>query len=150
MLDVALGGRAAPETGFGDTQAFPLHLDVFAGDTQSLIERSDLHVVGRDVGGERYQDVVIGGDRGQQRGVRRLDAAPEAAPNIDLPGGLQADLILPVLQQIGRGARLKRRARASAIIVDGAERLLRLGIELADSDAELGAGLQHPHAGGQE
>ncbi len=127
-----------------------MHLDVFAGDPQPRVERTDLHVVGRDVGGERHQDVVIGGDRGQQRGVRRLDAAPEPAPNIDLPGGLQADLILPVLQQIGRGARLERRARASAIVVDGAERLLRLRIELADSDAQLGAGLQHPDAGGQE
>ena len=64
----------------------------FARERDALFEDADLDVGGRDLGDEAHQHVVVVGDRGEQLGVGRLDAAAEPAPEIDLPGRIEAGL----------------------------------------------------------
>ena len=47
----------------------------------------------RDLRGQRDQRRLVVGHRGEQAGGLRFDAAPVFAPEVQLPGGVEADLI---------------------------------------------------------
>ena len=82
-------------------------------------------------------------------GVRRLDGAPEAAPEVESSGDPHAQL--PIIE----GGLEARRGTVGLVLAEfivaiGAERLLLLGKELVNGDAPLGLGFEYAHAGGPE
>ena len=78
--------------------------------------------------------------------IRGLDGAPELAPNVDLPCRLSPERVFPE----GRLRDLERRRERHAVPVDLRADVLLLRVELAERDAELGAGLEDADAGGAE
>ena len=92
------GHLAGLELLVGDREAALLDRDVGVRDVEPLLERAELDVVRRHLGEQRHQHVVVRGDRGEQLGVGRLDAAAEPAPEVDLPGRVEAGL--PVVEEV--------------------------------------------------
>ena len=80
------------EAGLGDVQRLLLHPGVLLGLVDQHLERPDDDVGARHLGVQRHQRVVVVGDRCQQGGALRLDAAPVFAPEVQLPGGVEAQL----------------------------------------------------------
>ena len=115
---------------------------VLARERDALIEDADLHVRGRDLGDEAHQHVVVVGDRGEQLGVGRLDGAAEPAPEIDLPGRIEAGL---EGVEVAVEHRLVVQAEARACV--RAAQLLRLWKEPADRDAAARLRLEDAQAG---
>jgi hypothetical protein len=77
---------------------------------------------------------VIVGNGSRQTGVRRLDAAPEATPEIDLPAGIETSLI------VGESF-IRSRRKIGAVFADpdtrcGTKGLLGLWILITDGDAK--------------
>ena len=54
------------------------------------LERAQIEVSANDIGDERYQHDIAGGDCRVDIVLRRLDRAPVLAENIELPGGVEA------------------------------------------------------------
>src|SRR5262249_61432029 len=79
--------------------------------------------------------------------IGRLDVASNPAPEVELPAGLGPDLRLPVRDGVALRRGGERPPIARAVVLGGADDLLRLREDLADGDPELRAGLQDAHAG---
>ncbi len=63
---------------------------------QALFERSKQHVGECDFGGQGDQDVVVARDRGGNVCIRRLDRSTILAPEIQLPGHVEAEPEVPI------------------------------------------------------
>ncbi len=93
----------------------------------SLLRRTDIHVVGRRIGQERYDGVVVVEDRGIERVFGREDGTAEPTPKIEFPSQIEGKI--PLIKEVPAGADPAVRPC----------RLLRLRKELSVGDAELGA-----------
>ena len=71
-----------------------MQFDICPGNGQTLFQRADCDVDSRDLGRQTHQGVVVIGNRCSQVGVRGLDAAPEAPPEVQFPGGIKAGLVI--------------------------------------------------------
>ena len=69
---------------------FARHLDILAQHRKLHLERTQIEVSANDIGDERYQHDIAGGDCRVDIVLRGLDAAPVLAENIELPGGIEA------------------------------------------------------------
>ena len=94
LAHVELARLAVLELDRGDAQALLLRLDVAPGHPDALLGRADVDVGRRDVGDDGHQRVVVGRDRVEVRGPVRLDAAPDLAPDVDLPRGGEEDVVV--------------------------------------------------------
>ena len=72
---------------------FARHLDILAQHRKLHLERTQIEVSANDVGDERYQHDIAGGDCRIDIVLRRLDAAPVLAENIELPACIEAGKI---------------------------------------------------------
>ena len=147
LLDVELGDGSVLEPGFDDLQGLLLDLHVLAGDADALLGGPERDIGVRHVGGQRDERVVVVRERREQAGVGRLNAPPDPSPEVQLPAGLGPDLGLPVIEAATVGGGADEGSVARPVVLDGPGELLRLRKDLADRDAQLGAGLQDPHPG---
>ena len=97
-LGVGIGHiQAADETAFeaqaGQTRAVPLGGEVLAGDLDALLGGAQLDVVARHFGRQRHQDVAARLHGGLQVGIGGLDAAADAAEDVQLPAGVKAGVV---------------------------------------------------------
>ncbi len=88
----------APE--LHDRAALLLDLEVLANDDQLLFQRAQENVVGRHLGDQADQHVIVVGHGGQHRGVGGLDPAAEAAPDIQFPARRKARERVPVVEHV--------------------------------------------------
>lgn len=128
----------------GDVVALALDLRVRLRDGNPLLRRTDADVVGGDLGEQRHEDVVVVGDGGQHLRVGRLDVAPEAAPQVELPRDVEARQEL-VEAQIGRRDERVLAGDDPSIAADGT---LRLREERPDGDATPCLRFEDADAGG--
>ncbi len=148
LLQVELGHGAVLEPGLDDLQGLLLDVDVLLGDADALLGGPERDVVVGHVRGQGDEGVVVVREGREQAGVGRLDPAPDPSPEVELPARLRPDRRLPVLdaaaalKESGGGGSIAR-----AVVLDGPDRLLRLREDLADRDAQLGAGLKDPYPG---
>jgi hypothetical protein len=143
LLHVQLADRSVAEADVGDLVAPLLNLHVLPDGQEALLEGADLHVGGGYLGHEGDQHVVVARDRRQQARVGRLDPAPEPAPEVELPGRVEAGAPLAeVAVRCGN-----RRLLAQGDPVGRARSLLQLRIQLSDRDPARGLSLQHPDPG---
>jgi len=70
---------------FGDRERLLLLDDVFAGDRDLRLQRSDADVSRGDVAEQGGQHVVVTGDGGEIGRISGFDAAAELAPEIQFP-----------------------------------------------------------------
>ena len=139
LLHVELGSGAVAEANVRDLEAALLDFDVLPGNGQPLLESADDHVQVRCVGGQGDQDSVVIGDGCEQSGVGGLDAAPELAPEIDLPADLNPRVVIPGVLEKGAAGGVVAGARVEG--AKGGLLLLRPGA--ADGEAQLGPGLEN-------
>ena len=127
-----------------DVEARPLQLGVVARHLELFLGGADADVVGRHLGQQRHEDVVVVGHRGEQLGVRRLDATPELAPEVELPRNVEAcqELIEAAVGWLHDDVLARDHP---ALATNG---VLRLGEERADGDPPPCLPLQHPDARG--
>ncbi|MCY1499887.1 hypothetical protein D9M68_339160 [compost metagenome] len=143
LLHVEFGFLAALEQPFGDIEAAFLQLRVVAGDAQARLEGAQQVVGIGHLGAQQHQQVFAIGQGGEVGGIGRLDGAAEAPPEVQFPGDVEADAVLPELAVLG-----VEPAGLVALEVDAVGAgLLELRVAAAQGDAQLGAGLQHPQAG---
>ena len=83
-------GRADPESLLGDGQNPLLDSDVVPGDLDPLLGDSILHVIRGHVRQQRHQGIIVAFDGRIQSGVVRVDIAPDAAPQVELPAQIEA------------------------------------------------------------
>jgi hypothetical protein len=96
------------------------------------------------VGGKQHLDVLLVGDRGEKRRVGRLDTAPEATPEVELPAERKARLVA------GQAVAALRDRAAALLLVDVGDStrdLLHLRIERTARDAEQRATLEDAQPG---
>src|SRR5262249_20180103 len=77
-----------------DVEARPLDVRVVPRHGELFLGRANADVVGGYLGQQGDEDVVVIGQRGQQRRIGGLDAPPESAPEIELPGHVEAHEVL--------------------------------------------------------
>ncbi len=111
-----------------------LNPDVGASNFDALLGYAILRIIGRYVGQQRHQGVIVVLHRCIQVGIGRLDAATDAAPDIDLPVQVEESEIDP-----------RRMAIRSAVGIEPLQ-LLGLREEVARRDSLLRSCLQHPCA----
>ena len=75
----------------GHVEALLLHLGVIARDLDELLVGAHQSIGARHFAGERDESIVVVGDRCQQICVVSLNVAPQAAPEIQLPGRVEAE-----------------------------------------------------------
>mgnify|MGYP003693904151 CR=1 FL=1 len=147
LLHVELGHGAVREPGLDDLQGLLLDVDVLLGDADALLGGPERDVGVGHVRGQGDERVVVVRERREQAGVGRLDAAPDPSPEVELPAGLRPDLGLPVREAATVEEGAGGGSVARPVVLDGPDGLLGLREDLADRDAQLGAGLQDPHPG---
>ena len=125
-------------------QGTPLNNGIFPRQPNAFFGFPDHDVEARHFGGQDHQEIVIVGDGGAQGGVRGFDGARELAPEIELPGGVDAHG--KILERVVEVAQV-RPVPAGVVVGIAAYRVLNLRIERADRDAELCARLEHAQAG---
>jgi len=103
------------------------------------------HVIGRHVGEQRDEDVVVIVHRGVEAGGGGFDLTAESPPEIQLPG--EAETVRPLTGITLLPRKTARGFAAAGGSIEGAEGELRLGEDFAARDAELGARLQDAEAG---
>ena len=136
-LHVQVRNQALAEAKLHEPERLLLQGSVLAGQLDAFLQRTHLDVVGGDLGLQQDQGVVVAVDLGVQRGVGRLDPAAEAAPEVQLPGGVHADRKVVEFPLDGEDV---ERVGAVAVLVPvvlGNRRLL-LRKKFADGDAKLG------------
>ena len=69
--------------------------DIVAGDRDLPLDRADADIGPRDIAEQRHQDIVIARDRRQIGRIGGFDPAPELAPEIQFPSGVDAEPIAP-------------------------------------------------------
>ncbi len=142
---IELRGRPVPEARLGDLQRLLLNLDVLLGLLDQHLEGADDDVGARDLGGERDEGRVVVGDRPEQGGGLRFHAPPVLAPEVQLPGGVEAQLIGPrIAREVGDVDDVlaePHRGRAAG------EPACIWGNCLPVTTPELGAGLDDSQAG---
>ena len=105
LLQVQLGFLAAAEQLLGDLEAALLDGDVLAGDLDPQQGRAIGVVEVRHLRAQQHLHVLLVGDGSEEAGFGRFDAAPEAAPEIQLPGEVEAGAEgAVVLVDVGAGA----------------------------------------------
>ena len=129
------------EPRFGDLQSFSLKTDVLTRDFEQHFVFAYLRIGVRDLRRDRHEGVIVVRDRAHHGGVRGLDVTPVAAPEVDLPGGVEADGI--VGKSVGGQIRLVRSPLADVVPGRGARAFLLLREHLPDSDPELCAGFEN-------
>ena len=88
---VELVGDAAIEALLDEIHVLLGDLDVLAHHRELHLQRAQVEIGAGDVGDDRNQHHVAGGNRRLHVVLRRLDRAAELAENIDLPSGVEAD-----------------------------------------------------------
>ena len=144
LRDVEFRRGAVAETRLGDVHSLFLHPGVFSSDLNELLIGAEQGVGARHFSGQRNERAIVIGDRRQQIRVVGLDVAPEAAPEIHLPGGVEAEVKIRE-RMLERG--LVGEARTEKVLLRGAGTLLRLRIKIADRDAELRARFENFQTG---
>ena len=76
----------------GDVQPLFLHPGVFSGDLNQFLIGAQQGVGARHFAGQRNERAIVIGDRRQQIRVVGLDVAPKAAPKIQFPSGVEAEI----------------------------------------------------------
>ena len=142
LLHVELGLVAAAEQAFGDLQAALLQRGVLVRDAQPQLGGADRCVQAGGLRRDQHLHVVVLRDAGEVGGIGRLDAAPELAPEVQLPGQVESQAAGP--ERRTRGRSLPRLPDAQRLAAE----LLQLRIQRAAGDAELGARLHDAQAGG--
>ncbi len=159
LVDVEHGCGAALVPVAGDGKNPALLDNVLAGDRDLLLKRADADISARDITEKRHEDIIIRRNRGQISRIARFNPAPKFPPKIQLPCRLDAD---PIGPEIGDCLTWRRTGLAGArrrtglsiglaqkIIAYRAQRRLFLRPELANRNAQLGAGFEHFGAGAQ-
>jgi hypothetical protein len=144
LLHIELAGLAVLELRPRDPQALLLGLHIALRELDALLQRADVEIGARDPGGETHERAVIGCDRGEHRGAIRLDGTAILSPEVELPGGAQAEL--------GRAEdriRLRQQQRGVALplVLRATDERLLLREELAHSDIQLRLRLQDARRG---
>ena len=143
LLQVELVAVAAAEQALGDLVAALLAARVFAGDPQARLGGAQREVGFRHLRAQQHQGVLVVGPGGKVAGVRRLDRAAEAPPEVEFPADVETGAVLPQVA-VERAVA----ARLVVIQIEGiGAGLLQLRIAPAVGDAELGARFEHPQAG---
>ncbi len=153
FLNVELGRHAVVEAHLREVRGLLLERDVLARDGQRLLERPDVDVERGHVARQRDEDVVVVGDRGGEVRLGRLEETGLVAPDIELPLRVEAEFRgLEGRVDVEDALRVTDRSEvlADARLRERAARDLGLRVELAEGDAELGAGPEDPRAGGLE
>ena len=132
----------------GQANRSALGLGVRLGVGDAVLQRAHRYVGRRHVGVERHQHVAPVLERGLVGGRRRLDGAPDAAEDVDLPAGVEADRVeAPGVEAAGELRQGLERSDVAllAVGVEGFE--VDVGELLARGHAEAGAGLEDPRRG---
>ena len=124
-------------------------LDVLAHHRELHLQRAQIEIGAGDVGDDRDQHHVAGGDRRLHVVPRRLDRAPELAENVDLPSGVEADNVDDLrYADAGLGGYERRRGAAAREIAAGSPAAAGAGFERrqrrADEDGLLRPRLLQP------
>jgi hypothetical protein len=85
LLHVELGLVAPLEQPLGDVEAALLQRGILARDHQPRLQGADRAVDARHLRGHQHLQVVVLRDAREIAGIRRLDAALELAPEVELP-----------------------------------------------------------------
>ena len=93
---VQFGYIPALEPCLGDLQRAFLDFDVLAGDVKPLFQGADRDIGACHLGGQGDQDIIVRGDGRFQAADVGLDPPAEFAPEIELPGGIKADVVITV------------------------------------------------------
>ncbi len=123
-------------------QAPRLDHDVLGGVLEPLLGRAKIDVVLGDLGEQQHQGVVVVFDRHVQVGVGRFDGPAEPAPKVEFPGKARAGGPV-VVEPVRRVVDVVVAQRGPRVV---AERLLRLGEQLAHGNAQLGASFKNAQA----
>ena len=140
---IDVGHRTLAGPAGRDVEALPLQLGVPARHAELLLGGADPDVVRGHLRQQGHEHVVVVGDGGQQLGIRRLDAAAERAPEVELPGDVEAGEELVEAALGGHHDDVLARDRP-AVAADG---VLGLGEERPDRDPPPCLPLEHPDAG---
>lgn len=89
--NVELVGDAAAVALLHEVDIFARHLDILAQHGKLHLQRAQIEIGPHDVGNERNQHDIAGGNRRVHVVLCRFDAAPKLAENIELPGCIEAD-----------------------------------------------------------
>ena len=143
LLHVQLGFVAALEKPFGDLEAALLQSGVLLREVQPFLDGADGRVETGGLRGDEHLHVVVLRDAGEVVRIRRLDAAPEPAPEVHLPGEVERET-----KAAARGARAVIRVPPDPQGL--AIHLLELGKEAAPGDAKLRPGFDDPRAGNDD
>ena len=142
LCGIDFGHRAVLGAQRRDVEARALQLGVAPRHVELRLRGADADVVRRDLGEEGHEDVVVVGIRGEQLGIRGLDAAPELAPHVELPGDVETgEEVVEVPLR-----RHDEEVLARDVPAVGRHGVLDLGEERADRDASPCLGSQHPSA----
>ena len=147
LFHVQLAHRALLEPILRNTKRVLLQLHILASQLQPFVQGPELNVVRRHFGLKNHQDIVVVFDFGAEVRVGRLDGAAETSPEIEFPGGVEADRPVVELELGQRKLPERIGVLAQPIARVSPDGLLALRKEVSASHVQLGSRFDHPHAG---
>ena len=91
--DIEVGAASAIEERLGDVESLGLHVGILARDGELVLQPAQLEIVSRDFGRDAHEHVEPRGfDRGELC-VGGLNGSPDAAEQIEFPGGVKAGVV---------------------------------------------------------
>ncbi len=163
--DVELGREAVLRAVAGDVEGVALGLEVGAGDVELTLQAAKLDVVAGDLGQDGEENVALVFDGGLEVGVGGFDPAARASEYVDLPRGVEFELVEVELRRkggagngaaagltgLGVGGDAAATEAGDAVLADAG--VLVSGVEIerrveaGAGDDALGAGFDDPGAG---